>query len=164
MTFIRRAFVDDIPALLELLEMLFALEADFHFDEIRARRGLELLLQNPDSCAVFVALADEEVAAMCSAQLVISTAMGARCAWVEDVIVKPDFRGRNIMPRMLEELESWCLKRGATRLQLLCDEQNEAAQAFYAKRGFARAHLKCLQKFLPGNSGDTSAPETSEQR
>ena len=159
--FIRHAFVDDIPALLELLEMLFALEADFHFDEIRARRGLELLLQNPDSCAVFVALVDEEIAAMCSAQLVISTAMGARCAWVEDVIVKPKFRGRNIMPQLLEELESWCIERGATRLQLLCDDQNEAALAFYAKRGWELTQLKCLQKFLSGNSGDTRALETS---
>ena len=44
---IERAHAADIPALIELLAALFALESDFSVDRDKQRRGLELLLAQP---------------------------------------------------------------------------------------------------------------------
>ncbi|HEX9997378.1 MAG TPA: GNAT family N-acetyltransferase [Abditibacterium sp.] len=144
---IRAAQSADIPALLSLLELLFALEADFVFDENKARRGLEMMLENAETRRVLVAEIDGEVAGMCSAQLVVSTAMGAHSAWVEDVVLAPQFRGRGVMPQMLAQLEKWAVSQGATRFQLLCDAHNAPALAFYEKQDFQPTQLVCFFKF-----------------
>ena len=143
---IRAATNADISALLQLLELLFALEADFSFDETKARRGLEMMLENAEIRTVLVAEIDGKVAGMCSAQLLVSTAMGAHSAWIEDVVLKPEFRGRGLMAQLLGELEKWAVSRGAARLQLLCDAQNAPALAFYEKQDFQLTQLVCFHK------------------
>ena len=144
---IRPATSADIPALLQLLERLFALETDFDFDAEKSKRGIELMLQSPDTRTILVAEIEDQIAGMCSAQLVISTAMGAPAIWIEDVILRPQFRGRGLMPQMLGELERWARERGAARFQLLCDDQNAPALAFYPKVGFEPTQLRCLFKY-----------------
>ena len=144
---IRHAVPADIPALLRLLEALFGIEADFYFDAEKSRRGLELMLEAPQQRTVLVAVVKGEVAGMCAAQLVISTAMGAPAMWVEDVVMQPQFRGQGVMPTMLAELEKWGAERGATRFQLLCDSQNAPAMAFYPKQGFKPTQLRCFHKY-----------------
>ncbi len=138
---IRHATPTDIPALVPLLEMLFALEADFQFDAAKAKRGLELMLESPDARAIIVAEIEGEIAGMCSAQLISAPAI-----WIEDVILKSQFRGRALMPKMLESLENWALERGAARFQLLCDDENAPALAFYPKVGFEPTRLHCFFK------------------
>lgn len=144
---IRTATAADIPTLLELLEALFSIEADFHFDARKSRRGLELMLQSPQNRTILVAVIEGEVVGMCAAQLVISTAMGAPAMWVEDVVLKPSFRGQGLMPQMLGQLEKWGAHRGVARVQLLCDTQNAPAMAFYPKQGFKPTHLVCFHKY-----------------
>ncbi len=145
--FIRTAVPADIPALLELLEALFSVAADFQFDADKSRRGLELMLQNPEQRTILVAEIDGQVVGMCSAQLIVSTAMGAPAIWIEDVVLRPEFRGRGLMPLLLLELERWATKRGAARFQVLCDSQNAPAMAFYPKVGFSQTQLLCLFKY-----------------
>lgn len=144
----RLATPSDVPALCELLEILFAIEADFEFDAPSARRGFELFFAHPDRAAIFVAEEAGEVIGMCSAQITISTARGGYSAWIEDVILKPEFRGCGLMPQLLGELEKWARERGALRLQNLCDLTNAPALAFYEKWGAKRTQLICFQKFL----------------
>ncbi len=144
---IRAATSADIPALLGLLETLFAIEADFHFDPAKSRRGLELMLQAPGLRTILVGEVEGEVAGMCSAQLIISTAMGAPAVWIEDVILLPAFRGRGLMPLLLAELERWAVGKGAARFQVLCDSANAPAMAFYPKVGFAQTQLVGFFKY-----------------
>ena len=144
---IRHATRADIPALLPLLEMLFALESDFCFDAAKSQRGLEMMLDNPDARTIVVAEIEGQLAGMCSAQIIISTAMGAPAIWIEDVILQPQFRGRALMPQMLSALEKWALERGVARFQLLCDDHNAPALEFYPKVGFEPTQLHCFFKF-----------------
>ncbi len=144
---IRSATQSDILALLELLETLFSIEADFHFDAGKSRRGLELMLQSPETRTVLVAQIEGKVVGMCSAQLIISTAMGAPAIWIEDVVLKPQFRRSGLMPRMLRELERWATQRGVERFQVLCDTQNKPAVGFYPKVGFQQTQLVCFFKY-----------------
>ncbi len=144
---IRPATQADIPALLSLLETLFSIEADFQFDADKARRGLEMMLGVPDVRTILVGEIDGQVAGMCSAQIIISTAMGAPAIWIEDVVLKPAFRGRGLMPMLLTHLETWGQERGVTRFQVLCDSHNAPAMAFYPKVGFLPTQLVCFFKY-----------------
>jgi GNAT superfamily N-acetyltransferase len=138
----------DVPDLVRLLAQLFSIEQDFAADRGRQQRGLELLIgRSPREAAVMVARDDRGRAiAMASGQLVISTAEGAPSVWVEDVVVAPEYRHRGIGRALLESLLSWAAAQGATRAQLLADQNNEPALAFYARLGWSRSRMVMLRR------------------
>lgn len=143
---IRRANIDDLNNLIPLLKLLFAIEADFSFDEAKQRRGLELMLERPDERCILVAEVNKEVVGMCTAQLVITTAEGGTAALIEDVVVKEEYRGQGIGRKMLDELEAWAWQREVKRLQLLADRSNTPALEFYSRLNWNRTQLICLHK------------------
>jgi ribosomal protein S18 acetylase RimI-like enzyme len=55
---------------------------------------------------------------------------------VHDLIVMPEFRGRGIAIRMLEEVERIARQRACCKLTLEVLEGNDAAQRLYRKFGF----------------------------
>ncbi|HVI96577.1 MAG TPA: GNAT family N-acetyltransferase [Anaeromyxobacter sp.] len=143
---VRPARPEDVDALVALLGDLFSIEADFHPDPERQRRGLALLLDDRARAIVLVAERDRRVVGLVTAQLVISTAEGAPSAWVEDMIVDAAERGRGAGRALLEELERRAAALGATRLQLLADRENGPALGFYARLGWAPTRLVCLRR------------------
>ena len=147
---IERACDADIPALIELLAALFAIESDFAADRARQRRGIELLLAQPDDRAVLLVARshDGTAAGMASAQLVISTAAGAPSAWIEDVVVRQTLRGQGIARLLLQELLAWAQRHGATRAQLLADNANTPALDFYRHIGWQPTQLSAWRRFL----------------
>lgn len=144
---IRRAGQEDIPALLDLLRLLFSIEKDFVFDAAKQERGLRLLLSNPQT-AVIVAVQSGQVIGMCTGQLLISTAQGGPSALVEDVAVLPDHQGKGIGRRLVAAAEAWAVSQGASRIQLLADRNNAPALAFYQKMKFKTTAMICLRKML----------------
>ena len=133
----------DIPALSGLLGLLFAIEQDFKADPDKQRRGLERLLADGERACILVARNPAgEAIGMASGQLVISTAEGAPSLWVEDVVVIPDWRGRQVGPALLEALLAWARGKGATRAQLLADRDNRPALGFYEHLGWTRTALE----------------------
>ena len=143
---VRPARPEDVDALIALLGDLFSIEADFHPDPERQRRGLALLLDDRARAIVLVAERGRRVVGMVTAQLVISTAEGAPSAWVEDLIVDAAERGRGAGRALLAELERCAAALGATRLQLLADRENAPALGFYARLGWAPTRLVCLRR------------------
>jgi GNAT superfamily N-acetyltransferase len=144
---LRPASENDIPGLLELLAMLFTLEQDFSPDADKQRRGLSMLMRSQQAQLV-VAVSAEEVIGMASVQLVTSTAEGALAGWVEDVVVAPAWRRQGIAGRMLEFLATWAQQKGATRLQLLADRDNQPALDFYRQRSWSGTSLIAMRKRL----------------
>lgn len=142
---IRPAQESDLPRMVELLQQLFAIEADFVGDPATQERGLRLLLHSPTG-RIWVAVADDRVIGLCSLQILISTAEGGLVGLVEDVVVAEDCRGRGIGPGLLEHLEDWARREGLTRLQLLADRNNQPALDFYRRRGWAETQLVALRK------------------
>jgi GNAT superfamily N-acetyltransferase len=136
------ACAEDVPALQGLLGILFSIEVDFQPDAARQRRGLDLLLADTER-AVVMAARDRAgaVIGMASAQLVVSTAEGARSAWIEDVVVADEFRGRGIGGALLSALLDWARQKGATRAQLLADRTNAPALEFYRLQGWRPTQL-----------------------
>ena len=142
---IREAGASDFSALVELLEILFSLEADFRFDARRQRRGLNMLHEDHRSC-ILVAEYEGVIVGMCTGQMVISTAEGGMSVLVEDVVVLPRGRGHGIGTLLLDALCRWAFESGAQRLQLLADCDNSGALDFYKKNGWETTRLVCLRK------------------
>lgn len=142
---IEPATAHDLDALGGLLQQLFAIEADFHFDAAKTARALQQLIDDNRAC-VLVAREGDHVIGMCTAQLVISTAEGAYSAWVEDVVVDKEYRGNGIGKQLLDAIEVWAKGQGATRLQLLADMENQPALEFYRHNGWQQLQLQAWRK------------------
>lgn len=132
-----------------LLAQLFSLEKDFQVDARKQQQGLGLLVKQPEHRAcVLVAESDKQLVAMCSIQVLVSTAMGGEVALLEDVIVDAAHRGGGIGKALLCEVEAWCRERGLSRLQLLADRDNGKALGFYAGHGYLSTNLLALTRFM----------------
>jgi len=143
---IRTARREDLEALVRLLGILFSIEADFRPDAGRQRSGLALMLAEPERRAVFVAETAGAVVGMVTVQIVVSTAEGGPAAIVEDMVVDPGHRFRGTGRRLLAAAVSWAGERGARRLQLLADRENDAALRFYVREGWHFTQLLCLRR------------------
>jgi len=149
---IESALPTDIPRLVDLLIDLFDAEFDFTADASRQRRGLELLIAEAaksDRLTVAVVRDDQgQAIGMASAQLVISTGEGAPSAWIEGVIVHPDFRRQGLGKALLEHLLTWAKARGATRIQLVTDRGNSNAELFYDALDWQTTQLGVRRRFI----------------
>jgi GNAT superfamily N-acetyltransferase len=124
-----------------LLAALFSIEQDFKPDTERQIRGLAGVLASPNACIMLARSAQGEAIAMCSAQLVFSTAEGAHSAWIEDMVVHEAWRGRGIGRQVLQAVLAWASERGATRAQLLADLDNQPALDYYQHLGWQETQL-----------------------
>ncbi len=140
---IETASETDLDGMLRLLQLLFAIEKDFYFDEARQRQGLLMLLEQSDAL-LLVAKSADRVIGMCSAQLNISTAAGGYSLLVEDLVVSREQRGRGVAGRLLESVGKWAAARDVLRFQLVADRENGAALAFYKRRGWQLSNLLVL--------------------
>lgn len=138
----------DIPDLVELLGVLFAIEQDFRPDPDEQRRGLAALLASPTGYIAIARAPDGRAVGMASAQLVISTAEGAPSAWVEDVVVQEDWRGQGLGRALLDAVLDWARSQGAVRAQLLADLDNTPALAFYDRVGWQPTRLAARRRML----------------
>lgn len=141
------AHAGDIDSLVRLLNVLFSIEQDFTPNEVAQRRGLELLLAGPDRGQIFVARHPVAgVIGMVSAQLVISTAIGAPSAWIEDMVVLEQFRGQGAGKLLLDQAQEWAASKGAGRVQLLADADNAPALDFYRHQAWQPTRLFAWKK------------------
>jgi GNAT superfamily N-acetyltransferase len=144
----------DIPAIADLLHALFTQEAEFSPDRDKQLRALGMLMADPSAGRLFVARENGAVIGMASLQFEISTALGGRTAWIEDVIVAADHRGRGVGKLLFGHLVDFARLEGLLRLSLLTDLDNRNAQHFYARFGFVRSNMVPLRLALDsGNPG-----------
>jgi GNAT superfamily N-acetyltransferase len=143
---VRVATPADLDPLVRLLGCLFSIEADFRPDPVRQRRGLEQMLEAPEQRCVLVAERGGKAIGMVTAQLLVSTAEGGPAALVEDMVVEESHRRSGVGRALLEGIGAWAAERGATRLQLLADRENEPALRFYGRMGWRSTQLICLRK------------------
>ena len=138
----------DLEAMADLLAELFTLESDFSPERDKQLRGLRLILDNPQLGRLFVLRAGDQVAGMANALLTISTAEGCPVLLLEDVIVKAEWRGRQLGRQLVEHVFDWALSSGITRVTLLADQGNSPALAFYQRLGFTPSAMCVLRRKL----------------
>lgn len=144
----RLASPADLPALVDLLCVLFAQEAEFVPDREAQARGLSAILDSPATGAILVAEEAGAVRGMVSLLWTVSTALGARAGLLEDMVVAPAARGRGTGGLLLEAAIRHARDSGCRRLTLLTDADNTAAQRFYRRHGFVGSPMVPLRLAL----------------
>lgn len=145
---IRRAKIEDIHILIELLTSLFTIETDFSIDAQKQEKGLLLMLEQTDKNCILVAECNKKVVGMCTGQLLVSTAEGGFKVIVEDVVVAKDKRGLGIGSALLSEIQKWAISCHASRMDLLADQSNNSALNFYNQQNWKRTKMIAFQKHL----------------
>jgi GNAT superfamily N-acetyltransferase len=142
------ATTEDIPALGELLFLLFSQEAEFQPDQAMQAAGLRQIIDAPERGQILVLRAGHAVVGMVNLLFTVSTALGGRVAILEDMVVHPDWRGGGAGSRLLRAAIDLCQSCGCRRITLLTDRSNEAAQRFYARHGFSCSDMLPMRLIL----------------
>ncbi len=138
----------DIPALADLLSLLFAQEAEFLPDRAAQMRGLSHIIDHPQVGAILVARDHDGVIGMVNLLYTVSTALGERVALLEDMVVSEQARGAGIGTLLLEAAIAHARAEGCKRITLLTDASNETAQRWYAHHGFSASSMVPMRLHL----------------
>lgn len=136
-----QASLEDIPFLVPLLQQLFCIEKDFTFNAEKHIQGLQQLINNSSSY-VFVGKFDNEIIAMITLQTLISSVTGTKSALIEDFVVDEDYHHLGAGTQLFNHVKQFIAEQDFKRLQLVCDENNDKAKAFYTKKRFKESNLK----------------------
>jgi GNAT superfamily N-acetyltransferase len=141
---IRKGEPEDIETMVTFLHHLFALEKDFAVDADKNRAGLQLLLAEPLSRAIFVAEAYGDVVGMVTVQIVVSTSVGGYSILLEDMYIASGFRRKGIGSKLLAHVLAWGSEQGIRRVQLVADVTNIGALMFYRQAGLLTSRMMAL--------------------
>ncbi len=148
MTVIEPATSADISQLAELLAILFTQEADFKPDRDKQERGLRLIIESPGVGRIFVARGCGRIIGMVSLLFTVSTAEGSSACWLEDMVVRPEFREEGVGSLLLQHAIDFACSNGFSRITLLTDRANEGAIYFYRRHGFVSSDMMVLRRLL----------------
>lgn len=144
----RVACTQDIKELCRLLNELFTQEAEFTPDEASQERALAKIISDESIGEIFVASQGGEIVAMVNILYTISTALGAKVAILEDMIVDKRYRGQDIGSSLMD-FALKCIKiKGCMRVTLLSDGDNFKAHKFYEKQGFVKSAMIPFRKVI----------------
>lgn len=153
----------DVPALCELLGVLFAQEVEFRPDPARQAAGLRAIIGHPDVGRVLVLRDGSAAVGMVSLLFLPSAALGGRVALLEDMVVRPDRRGGGAGSRLLAAAVAAARDAGCLRITLLTDGDNAAAQQFYARHGCGRSTMLPMRLMLDGGSPDVASGPAADR-
>lgn len=145
---IDQATANDIPALADLLTVLFTQEADFCPERQKQMRGLQMIIEAPDFGKIFVARVGGGVVGMVSLLFTVSTAQGTPVCWLEDMVLRTGHRDGGLGSRLLEHALRYAKANGFSRITLLTDRTNERAIRFYQRHGFRPSEMIPLRLYL----------------
>jgi GNAT superfamily N-acetyltransferase len=157
---VREARGADVEAMVELLSHLFKQEKDFAPCAAKQRRALEIVLAQPAMGRLFVLTRGSSLLGMVSLLFTISSAEGGKVAWLEDLVVRPDQRGRGFGTRLLRAAVDWARKEGLMRITLLTDADNGRARRLYLRHGFAASAMQPLRLY-PAREASPRTPALS---
>jgi len=145
---VRPARLGDLEAMAALLGHLFSQESEFRPEPALQRRGLRQILRRPGQGRLLVVEAGGEVLGMVSLLAGISTALGSKVAWLEDLVVAPGHRGQGLGRRLLLAALAEARRRGWRRVSLLTDADNARAQALYRSEGFKPSPMRTMRRLI----------------
>lgn len=135
------ATIEDLPELLELVLDLMEQQGDFTPDRAAHKRGISLVLEQPNRGRIFVLRNDECIFGMVNLLFTISTALGGLVILLEDFIIHPDHRGQGYGSMLLDSVVDFAEKKDFQRITLLTDKVGAEVQNFFKKEGFEHSQM-----------------------
>ena len=86
------------------------------------------------SHVLLIARLANKIVGMATVSLLFGPAAGCK-TYLDDFVVDPSVRGKDIGSRLWEEMLAWGREHGATKMEFTSRPEREAAQQFYHKKG-----------------------------
>ena len=126
----------DFDKVLEMMLVFYASDALLvHPEESVLRKTLEDAIEAGPYVEGFVFCDGEMLLGYGMVAKSYSTEMGGRCVWIEDIYIRPEFRGQGLGTNFLGFVENR-FRNWAVRLRLEAEEENEKAMKVYRNAGF----------------------------
>lgn len=134
---IRAATLEDIPALLELVAELAAYEKAPESATATPEHFREALFPQARDAAAFAFVAESvgTVVGMAIWFVTFSTWTGRHGMWLEDLYVRPTYRGSGIGGQLMSALAGVCVERGYPRMEWTVLDWNTPAIEVYQHLG-----------------------------
>jgi ribosomal protein S18 acetylase RimI-like enzyme len=149
--------VDDLdfdPATPDNTERLLALARSFHREDGHPLdgRGETAIAQLPgeELARCWLVRSQGSVIGYVVLTLGYSIEYGGRDAFIDDLYLVPEARGRGLGARVMDFVEEQALMLGVKALHLEVEIANDRAYGLYRRRGFAESGRRLLSKRLSG--------------
>jgi ribosomal protein S18 acetylase RimI-like enzyme len=139
---------DDIEALIIMMRDLYAHDGLAPLDEGIARRALLGVIGDGTLGRVFLILLANEVAGYAVLTFGYSLEFHGRDAFVDEIYLRPEYRGLGIGKHALQFLTEVCIAEGVNALHLEVERENTSAQTVYRKFGFEDHDRYLMTKWL----------------
>lgn len=139
---VRPALLEELPTLLKFEQGIITFERPFDptlaNDPISYYDIKEMI--GSENAEVIVAVVDDEIAASAYAKIVKAKPYfkHSHYAYLGFMFVKPDFRGRGINRKIIENLNLWAKSKNITEVRLQVYDENDSAVRAYGKAGFKK--------------------------
>jgi len=143
---IRKARLQDIREITNLLELLFTQEIEFEFQKELHIKALKKIINNKDIGTIFVVTKEQKVIGCVNILFTISTALGGRVALLEDMVINPLYQNKGIGKKLLLKVFEKLKKKKVKRITLLTDGDNQKGHNFYKSLGFAESTMKVFRQ------------------
>ena len=144
----RKAEIEDIAVLCELLWELFSQEVEFTPNKEIQEKALKKIIEDKSIGDIFVAVKENKVIAMVNVLYTISTALGEKVAILEDMVVSQNYKNQKIGSSLIEFTLDYLKKNSFKRVTLLTDSDNFNAHNFYKKHEFTKSSMIVFRKSL----------------
>ena len=144
----RKAEIEDIAILCELLWELFSQEVEFTPNKETQEKALKKIIEDKSIGDIFVAVNENKVIAMVNVLYTISTALGEKVAILEDMVVSQNYKNQKIGSSLIEFTLDYLKKNSFKRVTLLTDSDNFNAHNFYKKHEFTKSSMIVFRKSL----------------
>ena len=144
----RKAEIEDIAVLCELLWELFSQEVEFTPNKETQEKALKKIIEDENIGDIFVAVKENKVIAMVNVLYTISTALGEKVAILEDMVVSQNYKNQKIGSSLIEFTLDYLKKNSFKRVTLLTDSDNFNAHNFYKKHEFTKSSMIVFRKSL----------------
>ncbi|MFL6255606.1 MAG: GNAT family N-acetyltransferase [Pyrinomonadaceae bacterium] len=143
----RLANSSDADTLIEMMRDFNAHER-IAFDEPSVRAALAQLFADDSYGLVCLMLLSEEVAGYVVITFGFSIEFRGRDAFIDELFVKEEFRGRGAGAAALRFAEGLCRQRGVRALHLEVERGNTRAQSVYRRAGYVDHDRYLLTRWL----------------
>ncbi len=132
---LREATPADCALLVDLMSEFYA-ESGYPLNRRRAEAAFSELLADQGLGQVWLIQAQHGPVGYVVLTLGYSMEYGGRDAFVDDLFIRPNFRGRGLGKLALAKVRAACAERGVRAMHLEVGRDNAAAQALYHRAGF----------------------------
>lgn len=141
----RRGNENDTGELLVMMSRLCQMYGSV-FNEQLSKTNLHKIINDESLGRVWVIFCDGVTAGYAVIAFGFSFEYGGRDAFIDELYLKGEFRGKGIGKEVMKFLESEAVKLGVNTLHLEVDIDNDAGEALYLKSGFSSKGRKLLSK------------------